>query len=369
MSLDEGASGFGLGCRTSGGTEGNRRSVRVLVADNDRTTRTLLKRLLTRDVGCTVTAVEDGLEALAELDRQPYAALLLDVSMPVMGGVETLEAIRGSAHRSLPVVMMTSERGAEVVRQAVALGITDYVVKPFTAPQTRQRLVRVLHSFRPPGGQGDAHDGRVTLDEHVAEPVVEGEPDFRQFTDAREVAELVGANPDLAAGVLKVVNSAYYGLAGEIRDVKTAIAYLGLAQINRIVQVTPDAHLAGLVAEGEPDSVLVAEGDPGYRDFLMDFFKTRCAALQASSGAAALALCLRAAPQLVLVGGDLGIINAATLVLKIRATSALTNTRVIAIVPTSRVADTQQSGLYHSVIARSSVPDVFRGQFERLTVP
>ena len=350
--------------------------MKVLVADDDRTTRTFLTRLLVRDIGCTVTAVENGLEALAQLDRQRYSALLLDVNMPVMGGLETLEAIRGSSHSALPVVMLTAERGTAVVQQAVVLGITDYVVKPLTM-QTRERLARALHPLFSADAEGDSADAEgdadepeVTLDEHVAGPVDEDEdePDSQHFTDVKEVEELVRANPDLAAGVLEVVNSACYGLACEIRDVKTAIVYLGLAQINRIVEVTPDEHLAGLASQGDLKSVLVAEGDPAYRDFLMDFFKTRCAALQASSGADALTLCLQAVPELVFVGEELGIITADTLVRKIRATSALANTRVIATAQTSRVDDTRQSGLYHSVIARSFVPDLFQEEFERLRV-
>lgn len=55
---------------------------------------------------------------------------------------------------------------------------------------------------------------------------------------AGEIGELIGTDPALAAEVLKVVNSAYYALAREIRDVKSAVAYLGLAKINNIVMVT-----------------------------------------------------------------------------------------------------------------------------------
>jgi HD-like signal output (HDOD) protein len=58
------------------------------------------------------------------------------------------------------------------------------------------------------------------------------------LTTAGEVARLIGADPGLAAEVLKVVNSAYYGLALEVRDIKTAVAYLGLAQIHRVVMVS-----------------------------------------------------------------------------------------------------------------------------------
>ena len=60
--------------------------MRVLIADDDSTTRTLLRRLLIRQFDCAVTEVENGLEALLRLDKHQYAMLLLDVHMPVMGG-------------------------------------------------------------------------------------------------------------------------------------------------------------------------------------------------------------------------------------------------------------------------------------------
>ncbi len=57
----------------------------------------------------------------------------------------------------------------------------------------------------------------------------------RSDGDMRKVAELISGEPALLAQVLKVVNSAYYGLPGEIRNVRGAIAYLGLNEIYRMV--------------------------------------------------------------------------------------------------------------------------------------
>ena len=255
--------------------------MKVLVADDDPTTRTLLRRLLIRDFDCEVTEAMNGLETLAQLDKQRFSVLLLDVHMPVMGGLETLKAIRASSQASLPVVMMTAERGEAVVKQAAALGVTDYLTKPLRPNRTGERLARVLHSL----GSAD-----------------------------------LGAETAEAAAV------------------------------------TSDERLY----------VLVVEGDADYRHFLMDFFKPRCEALQATSGAEALIQCSRAAPRLVFAGGDLGIIDCDQLARKIRATSSLSGTRVIAIVARSLVADVQASGLYAGVIARSFVPEILRDQFERL---
>ena len=280
-SLGDGVSEAGHGPATRW-SERDKSFMKVLVADDDPTTRTLLRRLLIRDYDCAVTEVENGLEALTQLDRQHFSVLLLDVQMPVMGGLEALEAIRGSSHSSLPVVMLTAERGETVVKKAVGLGITDYLIKPLKPNWVGERLAQVMHSL---------------------------------VSDA-------GAPPDGDAG-----------------------------------GVTPDQQL----------SVVVAEGDPDYRHFLMDFFNPRCAALQASSGSEALTLCLRAGPRLVFIGGELGIIDAETLTSKIRAASTLSQTRIIATVPRSRIAEIQARGLYDGVIARSFLPEVFRDQFERLT--
>lgn len=243
----------------------------------------MLRRLLTRDFDCTVTEAENGLEALARLDEQQFSAILLDLHMPVMGGLETLQMIRESAHSSLPVLIMTAERGAAMVKQAVALGITDYLLKPLKPNQTSARLARVLGTLRSKsGGQTDGDAEPVTLDEHLV--------------------------------------------------------------------------------------VLVVEGDPDYREFLMDFFQPRCTTFEASTGSDALTLCLQQTPGLVFVGGELGIIDAETLVQKVRGLSALAKTRVIATVPRSRIAETQGRGLYDGVIACSFVREVFLDQFERLTV-
>ncbi|MDP6580015.1 MAG: response regulator [Vicinamibacterales bacterium] len=121
--------------------------VRVLIADGDSTTRTLLAGLLS-DLKCAVTAVENGVEALAQLNKRQYSLLLLDVHMPVKGGLETLGEIRRSGpHQSLPVVLVSVDDGADVVDRAIALGIADFLVKPLRPTRTSERLARVLQSL------------------------------------------------------------------------------------------------------------------------------------------------------------------------------------------------------------------------------
>ena len=122
----------------------------MLIADDDSAARSLLSELLAQDLGCSVTEVGDGLEALVQLNKQRYTLLLLDMHMPSMGGLETLRKIRQSTlHSSLPVVMVTGVSDAAEVQKAVKLGIADYIVKPLDPAQIGDRLAGVLESQGP----------------------------------------------------------------------------------------------------------------------------------------------------------------------------------------------------------------------------
>lgn len=102
---------------------------RILVVDDSVTTRTLEKTILETHGYQVVTAV-DGRQALQELERGPFDAVISDVEMPVMDGLSLLAAIRQDSRRAdLPFVLVTS-RGAESDRErGMRLGADAYIVK------------------------------------------------------------------------------------------------------------------------------------------------------------------------------------------------------------------------------------------------
>jgi len=106
--------------------------IRVLVVDDSVVARRMVARVIDGTADMTVAATAaNGEIALAKLSLHDFDAVVLDVEMPKMGGLETLSGIRAT-HPSLPVVMFSSltHRGAEITLDALSLGANDYVTKP-----------------------------------------------------------------------------------------------------------------------------------------------------------------------------------------------------------------------------------------------
>jgi CheY-like chemotaxis protein/anti-sigma regulatory factor (Ser/Thr protein kinase) len=101
---------------------------RILVVDDDKTTRLVLRKVLT-NAGFSTSVAKDGLEALKAIDGGGFDLLLLDVWMPRMNGLELLAKLRASATRPR-VVVMTSDDAPETLLKAVREQAFKYVHKP-----------------------------------------------------------------------------------------------------------------------------------------------------------------------------------------------------------------------------------------------
>ena len=91
----------------------------------------------------------NGAEALKIIERQPITMILSDWNMPVMDGLELLTRLRSQPdYVGLPFVMITAETERSRVERAIAAGVTDLLVKPYTAGTLAERIERALH-WRP----------------------------------------------------------------------------------------------------------------------------------------------------------------------------------------------------------------------------
>ena len=89
-----------------------------------------------------VTVCHDGLSALELLERgEAIDLVLLDIMLPQLGGLEVLSELRRLAHRQeTPVIMLTAKGDDSDREQALALGVVDFLTKPFSPKKLRARV-------------------------------------------------------------------------------------------------------------------------------------------------------------------------------------------------------------------------------------
>lgn len=114
-------------------------SKRVLVADDSSTMRKIILRSL-QAVGVTDTVeAADGVEAVDKFKQQPVDIVLTDWNMPNKSGLEVIKEIR-ALNATVPIIMVTTEAEKTRVLEAIQSGVSDYLVKPFTAEVLREKL-------------------------------------------------------------------------------------------------------------------------------------------------------------------------------------------------------------------------------------
>lgn len=156
--------------------------VRVLVVDDDPSTRRVINRVLTVDCGCTVEEAPNGLDALARLDAGGINVVVLDLQMPVMDGLETLEAIRASGpHREMPVVVLTGDASETAVKHAVSLGVSAFLTKPIVRTMLSSRFAAILAGTRAAARWEDRFAHEPGGEQALFVLVVDGDAGFRTF--------------------------------------------------------------------------------------------------------------------------------------------------------------------------------------------
>src|SRR5215510_15829344 len=106
----------------------------VLVVDDEQGIRQTLSGVL-EDEGLTVTAVASGEECLAAFEKRFYSCVLLDVWLPGIDGIETLERLK-TAYPDTAVIMISGHGSIETAVRATRLGALDFIEKPLQIERT-----------------------------------------------------------------------------------------------------------------------------------------------------------------------------------------------------------------------------------------
>jgi|LauGreDrversion4_2_1035121.scaffolds.fasta_scaffold124341_1 two-component system cell cycle response regulator len=206
---------------------------KILSVDDSRMIHTLINKGFT-PYDVQMVFASNGAEGLEVADREMPDVILLDVTMPVMDGIECLAKLKATPKlKDIPVIMLTAEAGKENVLKIAKMGVRDYIVKPFTEAGVIDRVGRIV-DLKPKSGAAPAAA--------PAAPAANKKP--RVITDAIKVL-VVDEHPAIIESIQKSVAKRGWKVVGS--------ASPEAAQ----AQVAPN-----IPAEETPDIVLISLAFP-----------------------------------------------------------------------------------------------------------
>jgi two-component system chemotaxis response regulator CheY len=122
------------------------REMKILVVDDFPTMRRIVKTLMRQNGFTNFVEAEDGQQALRILGSSTDIEFVIsDWNMPNMTGIELLKSVRADPKlKHLPFLMITAEAEKENIIEAVKSGVSNYVVKPFTAQTLGEKLAKIF---------------------------------------------------------------------------------------------------------------------------------------------------------------------------------------------------------------------------------
>lgn len=199
--------------------------IRVLVVDDEERLRKLVRDFLVKE-DYEVLEAFDGQEALEVFSEHPDIALiLLDVMMPRLNGFDTLKEIRKSSQ--VPVIMLTAKSEEEDELNGFALGVDEYISKPFSPKVLMARVNAVLRrSQDESAGEKNLSVGGIEMSIDAHEVMIDGKRldlSVKEF----ELLEYFIRNQGMALSREKILNSVWdYDYFGDARTIDTHVKKL-----------------------------------------------------------------------------------------------------------------------------------------------
>lgn len=116
---------------------------KILVVDDSETVRNQVGRALAA-AGFGVVGAGDGIEGLQEAKRAAFSLILLDISMPRMGGLEMLDRLKQAPEtREIPVLVLTTEMQESMIARAKRAGAAGWIIKPVEMKLLVEAIVKL----------------------------------------------------------------------------------------------------------------------------------------------------------------------------------------------------------------------------------
>ena len=139
----------------------------VLIVDDSSPMRAIIKKII-KSSGFNVSQffeASNGREALVVLNDEWLDLVLTDYNMPDMDGLELLEEMKkDEILKAIPVVMITTEGSRKRVEEFMEMGALEYIKKPFTPEQIKEKLIHIMGETSNEKGEEDSDDGNGAID-------------------------------------------------------------------------------------------------------------------------------------------------------------------------------------------------------------
>lgn len=251
--------------------------MKILVVDDEESVRRYLTRFLSAQGHAVVCGV-DGSEALPLATRERPDLVLIDLSMPGVGGTEAIRHLRADpATRDIPVAVLTGHATPEAVMEARRSGVVDILVK--SDLQSNELAARIHRAAlrtstghpvlsgppsltlmlpeHPPGNPGREAAPELSVARKASAPLSRGQVETKlmealelkalpfivaevvklttsQSSDAEILSKTVARDPVVASRVLQVANSAFFAPGARIQSLSQAVAHLGFRQVREL---------------------------------------------------------------------------------------------------------------------------------------
>ena len=237
--------------------------LRVLLVEDNLVNQTVASRLLER-AGCEVVVAGDGQEALDRFDEDQFDIILMDMQMPVMGGLEATRALRArEARRSwamssgewrpVPVIAMTAHTGDDDRRACMDAGMDDFISKPVKSDQ----LIALIRKVMDRESAFDPATDLVLLEDPSLAPEQSADLDLEQTLD------LLDGDEEALGQLLQIYFRDVGKLFDGLRQARDRRSFEALAEAAHRVKGSAGVFFAQRVVDGAEDVERRArQGDP-----------------------------------------------------------------------------------------------------------
>tara|TARA_Y100001954_G_C15803679_1_gene601529 strand:+ start:1406 stop:2776 length:1371 start_codon:yes stop_codon:yes gene_type:complete len=178
-------------------------SALILIVDDDKAHLSMLETML-KGWGYSVEGVEDGADAIEKVMETPFDAVLMDVRMAKVGGIEALSRIK-EYNPAIPVVIMTAYTSVDTAVEAMKLGAYDYLTKPLNFEELKMTLERSLD-----------HMTLIKENESLKERISENSSLTNIIGNSKPMKELVGMVKTVASTEATILISGESGTGKEL---------------------------------------------------------------------------------------------------------------------------------------------------------